>query len=299
METRDFEMLCQHYTVPANVCQRTLDMIIATQLNDKTSVPLPKAVVIGGQPGAGKSGLQRLCQQEMAGNLVLIDADHLRDYHPQATEILRNYEKEYSPLTNQFAYALYEGLTSYCRQHCLNYAMESTFKSSDYVNGAVRELKDAGYHVEIKLMAVDPQLSLLGTRLRYEIAKQTWGYGRFVGEEFHNYCCQNIRHSIRGVQQQGIYDQLNIYARSALVDVSKMDGGTVAVAQNPNDAYSAYSSEVSRQWPEELLENVKEKCGVVVDLMKGRGAATEEIESFKRSMSAVTEQRRVHRAFRA
>jgi len=44
----------------------------------------PRAIITGGQPGAGKSGITSSAQAELAadGGYVLIDADKLRPRHP-------------------------------------------------------------------------------------------------------------------------------------------------------------------------------------------------------------------------
>jgi predicted ABC-type ATPase len=47
-----------------------------------TAQRYPKAIVLAGQPGAGKGGLARAVEWEFSENIVKIDPDELRDYHP-------------------------------------------------------------------------------------------------------------------------------------------------------------------------------------------------------------------------
>ena len=41
----------------------------------------PKLIIVGGQPGAGKSDLQKFGELELASNVVVLSTDVLRSYH--------------------------------------------------------------------------------------------------------------------------------------------------------------------------------------------------------------------------
>ena len=42
----------------------------------------PKAFVLGGQPGAGKTGLQKIMEAKCNGNLIVLNGDEFRELHP-------------------------------------------------------------------------------------------------------------------------------------------------------------------------------------------------------------------------
>ncbi|RMH89100.1 hypothetical protein EBB59_10930 [Lysobacter pythonis] len=50
-------------------------------LSQKGSHEHPKAIILGGQPGAGKGGLARSAELELRDDIVKIDPDALREYH--------------------------------------------------------------------------------------------------------------------------------------------------------------------------------------------------------------------------
>ncbi|MFZ5657084.1 MAG: zeta toxin family protein [Pseudomonadota bacterium] len=53
-----------------------------SQLNSRTSFERPRAVILAGQPGAGKGNLVAVARNDMRKDVVVVDPDALRDCHP-------------------------------------------------------------------------------------------------------------------------------------------------------------------------------------------------------------------------
>ena len=58
------------------------EVIPESRLSEVSSQVRPKAIILGGQPGAGKGGLADAAKNELRGDVVTIDPDALRKYHP-------------------------------------------------------------------------------------------------------------------------------------------------------------------------------------------------------------------------
>lgn len=54
--------------------------------NQHTPTNNPKGFVLGGQPGAGKSILIEKIKKELNGNVIVINGDDYRKYHPDYTK---------------------------------------------------------------------------------------------------------------------------------------------------------------------------------------------------------------------
>lgn len=52
-------------------------------LSQATPQAQPKAILLAGQPGAGKGGLARRAELELDNDLVKIDPDDFHDFYPQ------------------------------------------------------------------------------------------------------------------------------------------------------------------------------------------------------------------------
>jgi predicted ABC-type ATPase len=64
-------------------------------------VSQPIVVITGGQPGSGKSKLLEQSKKDFSdGNVVVINGDDLRDYHPQAEEIFRLDDNKFAERTD-------------------------------------------------------------------------------------------------------------------------------------------------------------------------------------------------------
>ena len=61
----------------------------------------PKVYILGGQPGAGKSGLERMIN--IKGNYIPISGDDYRKDHPQYKQFNRIYGKDASIHTQHWA----------------------------------------------------------------------------------------------------------------------------------------------------------------------------------------------------
>ena len=61
---------------------------------DKTRVDFPVAIVLGGQPGAGKSNIYQIARKRFSNNLVELDCDAFRAYHPYYEQIKIMFGKE-------------------------------------------------------------------------------------------------------------------------------------------------------------------------------------------------------------
>lgn len=56
------------------------------KISEKTSFEKPKAIILAGQPGAGKGRLADRVMEELRRDAVTVDPDALRPYHLQVDE---------------------------------------------------------------------------------------------------------------------------------------------------------------------------------------------------------------------
>ena len=60
----------------------------------KQPVFAPVTYVLGGQPGAGKTGLQNIMRKKCKGNLVILNGDEFRELHPDCKRLQKKYGKD-------------------------------------------------------------------------------------------------------------------------------------------------------------------------------------------------------------
>ena len=70
----------------------------------------PQAFILGGQPGAGKTGLQEIMSAKVNGNLIVINGDEFRSLHPDFEYLQTKYGKDSVDYTGAFSGKITENL---------------------------------------------------------------------------------------------------------------------------------------------------------------------------------------------
>ncbi|MHA4740678.1 zeta toxin family protein [Dyadobacter sp. MSC1_007] len=275
--------------------QEILQDIIRDTTYKRTRSEKPTVVILGAQPGAGKTELQKEAESQLAGNAVICNADNLRDYHPQAHEIKKDHPRFYPDITAPLAQRWNDSLVKHCVDKKLNFILETTFSSGRRLNQTIYFFKEAGYQVDIMLLAVSPKLSLLGTYLRYEHSLATLGTGRRVSQISHDSRFEMIPRTIASISQLPLFDNFSLYARGIAAGQQRTAEGVVRVAVNPANIYSSYQAEVNRHWSDEITDYFHQKVDDVLALMQLRNAREEEVQDFKEALGLEEPQRQSKR----
>ena len=153
-----------------------------SELDEALPHARPKAIILGGQPGAGKGGLTQAAIHEFHGDIVPIDPDELRDYHPRVREFRSAHPYTWSSHTQadagQWADELREAAVA-GRKH---FIFDTTLSNGSWSAELIRDLQAKGYEVEVRVVAAHALESELGVDQRYGRNLDKKGYGRHVPE---------------------------------------------------------------------------------------------------------------------
>jgi len=237
-----------------------------------TPVESPVAIILGGQPGSGKSELITQAQALTGKNAVICNADDYRDYHPKSDEIKAKYEEFYPDLTVKYSQPWNNLLKGYCEENRLNFILETTFSSGQAMNNTIRELKAKGYAVYLMVLSVNKRLSFLGTRLRFEGMKAQYGYGRLVDKDIHDAKYEQVIATLEVVQGAGLYDKLFIYGRAGRQKVKGMHNGLIKISENGLTPVIDYMNEREKEWSDNDLRFFNDDVLYLIRLMVDRKA---------------------------
>ncbi|MGG5276315.1 zeta toxin family protein [Pseudomonas syringae pv. coryli] len=170
----------------------------------------PTAIITGGQPGSGKSGITTQAKSELAerGGYVLIDADKLRTFSPLYRPALEANDREAANLTHPDAAGWSKSLTVAGAQGRRNLIIDQTSKDPAAVEHLASQLKGAGYRVELRVMAVNEKISEQRIHTRYEEQKAIQGHGRFSTAENHQIAYAGVAKTVSQVEQNRSVDAL-------------------------------------------------------------------------------------------
>ena len=240
----------------------------------------PKVVLLGGQPGAGKSGLENMVN--IKKNYVSISGDDYREYHPRFKEINLEYGREASKYTQQWAAEITEKLIKELRKEKYNLIIEGTLRTAELPLKEANAFKKAGYKVELNVVVVKPEKSRLGTLERYEAMLKQGKVPRMTPKEHHDLVVNNIGNNLEIIYNSKAFDNIKLFDRENNLLYNYKENPDV----NPKDILN---KEFNRVWKKEEIEKFKEKWENLIKVMENRKTPAKEISELKNEKEQILE----------
>ncbi|MDR1709137.1 MAG: zeta toxin family protein [Candidatus Accumulibacter sp.] len=189
--------------------------ILPRLFGDAKPTGAPTIVILGGQPGAGKSGLIDAALDELAprGGATAIVGDDLRAYHPRYRALLENDDKTAAFHTDRDSGRWVEKALDEARRRRVNVVVEGTMRNGEVVARTAASFRAAGYTVEARVLAVHSRWSELGILLRYEKQKAVRGHGRMTTAEAHRAAYEGMLSTLERIESEKLADILRLHRR--------------------------------------------------------------------------------------
>lgn len=158
------------------------DVAPESGLGRATSQEKPKAILLAGQPGAGKGRLADAAFKALEGDVVQIDPDELRKYHPGVDEFRKAHPYTWSGLTHADASQWADELLEATAASKKNLIFDTTLSNGEWASQFVRDLQARGYEVEVRAIAAHRLESELGVDERFAKQFDEKSFGRYVPE---------------------------------------------------------------------------------------------------------------------
>lgn len=198
---------------PKEHSARLRDVILPeSRLDQVTSQPMPRAIVLAGQPGAGKGGLVTAVEFELSDDVVKVDPDELRGAHPDARLLRQQHPYTWAGHTHADASQWAKELRSAAVEGRRNLILDTTLGNSDSAVSLIRDLQANGYDVEIRGVVAHRLESELGVDARFSNSLDSRGFGRYVPEDVRRHVYEALPGNLDKVQADtGI--QIRLYGR--------------------------------------------------------------------------------------
>lgn len=251
------------------LARRLLDV----QLDRTQPADRPRAAFTAGQPGSGKSMVVRSVslQFEGVGGAVVIDPDAIRPNVPYMRDRIAKGDLTIPDAAYQDAGTIAAAMMRYAAEHRRNVIYDGTLSNTYYARQNADYLRTSGYRVEIHGMAVAPDLSHARTysRREAEIAASPTGFGRGVGDAFHDQATKGLLDTIGALQKEGRVDAIVLYDRTGQeVGSARLENGRWVPDKNMAEELRkahAYPDQASRDEAAKTWDRAAE-------LMRARGA---------------------------
>ena len=258
------------------VFQKILKMYKSSYLLSKN----PKVFLLGGQPGAGKSGLENMIN--IKDEYISISGDDYREYHPRFKEINVEHGREASKYTQQWAAEITEKLIKELREEKYNLIIEGTLRTAQLTLKEADRFRKLGYEVELNVVVVKPEKSRLGTLERYETMLKQDKTPRMTPKEHHDLVVNNIGNNLEIIYNSKAFDNIKLFDRENNLLYNYKETPDI----NPKNILE---KEFNREWKKEEIKDFKEKWENLIKIMETRKAPVKEISELKNEKEQILE----------
>ena len=238
----------------------------------------PKVFLLGGQPRAGKSGLENAINIE--NEYISISGDDYREYHPKFEELNIRYGKESSKHTQQWAGEITERLIKELGKEKYNLIIEGTLRTAELPLKEAYRFKKNGYEVELNVVVVKPEKSYLGTLLRYEQMITKGKTPRMTPKEHHDLVVNSIGNNLEIIYNSKVFDNIKLFDRENNLLYNYKESPGI----NPKDIID---KEFKRKWEKEELNEYKKDWKNLFKMLEERKATLNEVESIRITMNKI------------
>jgi predicted kinase len=246
-----------------------------------TPAERPRLILLGGQPGAGKTAVLIASHSELehTGSTIRIVGDDLRTYHPQFLSFQRQDPETASQFTQADAGRWTEKLLAAAAERKVNIVFETTMRTPENVARVIGMAREAGYDVEARAVAVNPRLSWQGNHYRFEEMLRHGDAARIPPKHIHDAAVSGLSISLEKVESERLVDGVQLRTRGGtiLYDNEMQQGEW----RHRPGARTALEAEQSRPMSRSELQRFADDWSYVLSRMEERKAPADRIAEVK------------------
>ena len=252
--------------------QKAFQQILKFYKSRYSSQENPKAFLLGGQPGAGKSALENMINIE--NKYVSISGDDYRKFHPLYDKLNKIYGKDASKYTQKWSGEMVEYLLKEARKEKWNVILEGTLRKAELPIREAKDFKENGYSVELYVVVVKPEKSYLATLQRYEEMIVRCRIPRMTPKEHHDLVVNNIGDNLEIIYNSKAFDNIKLFDRENNLLYNYRENLDISPK-------NILEKEFYREWKIEEIKNLKEKWENLIKMVENREASLEETSQLK------------------
>lgn len=280
----------QKYKLSEEKHREIQESIMQIMLYDKYPVEKPKAIIDIAPPASGKTGLNSYAHEEFENdNVVIINSDELKPFHPKVDEIAKLYPEYYTKITDQESNTWTSHLFETALQQHYNVIFEGTGRNAKILETIQNRMQD--YEVTVRGMAVNELNCLISILERYEYQVHTKGWGRLVTLHHFYETYNQMPSTIDAIEKSGMVEKVEIYKRGELPHqpLKIYDSMDKESGRFPNVKYAILGGRLE----DEKMANqyYETKLVSVLELLKEKDISEEEKEIL-RKMQEIHENRK-------
>ena len=263
--------------LPPGELQRLFETRVIPHLHDNQNPENPTPgqrlwfVSVGGQPGAGKGRVIEAAGRAHPGS-VIVNGDDLRTFHPDYPRLMATDPLSMPEVTAPAAGSWVGMSNQWLRDNRISAVVETTLRQPAVLLREFKAFRDAGYGTELRVVAVPPEVSRLGTLTRYVEQVRDTGAGRAVTAEGHDIPTAAVLGTVETLVASGLVDRVVVQDRDGRVflDTEVTQGGPELAGQardavNQARNVTSVTPEQAQSWFRAATATLDGLQGVPVD----------------------------------
>ncbi len=184
-----------------------------------TGVPRerPRLLLFGGQPGSGKSTLQRLVLPVLPEGTVSYDGDDLLRLSPDYEWSMTADDRVASTEVSKQVGGLHGMAMEHVRRGRFDAVCSHPLGRADWAAAWVLGFKEAGYRVEVAFVATHTSNSRFSIFDRHERATRAQGFGRWLPEIHHDRFYLGVPNTVEFLETHHLADSVYVLSREGEV----------------------------------------------------------------------------------
>jgi hypothetical protein len=241
----------------------------------------PTLIVLGGQPGSGKTALltASLMELEQSGPPIRVVGDDLRSYHPGFVA-----HQNADPMTAQHftqadAAIWSEKLFTAATERGVHVMFETTMLTPENVEKVMTAGRSADYRIEARVLAVSPRVSWQGCHYRFEELHHAGAAALIPPRAIHDAAVTGLADGLESIERRKLADRLLIQRPDgeAVYDNALSNGQWLA----PTAARQVLEETRNRPLSREEIDGFAAVWARVVSHMESRSAPAALIDEVK------------------
>lgn len=232
----------------SQIYKKIREMLITGKLPDADKC----TIVLGGQPGAGKSSFYSMKEELL--DYIAINGDEYRRFHPNYQNIIKSDPEHYAERTQGFSNAVTERLIEDLGSNGYNLVIEGTLRNPAVPIKTCEYLQSHGYSPELVVVACDAEVAWQSTLTRAELQRSQGISPRLVPIDIYNSTVNQIPRSLAEIEKRDCFNRISLLNRDGVVLYDSRNGGSAVDTlrkeldlNNWNSKFSFYEKEFIKE----------------------------------------------------
>lgn len=182
----------------------------------------PTIVLVGGQPGAGKSNATPRLIKERPG-IIPLSGDDLRAFHPHYEQLMEAGPLTAGPALAQATATWVRAAIEHARDHQTSLLLEGTFHTPQVTLDTATQYRRAGFATELVALATPRMDSLLSAAGRYFNSHQAGRDPRWTTLSAHDRGWNGTRDILTRINPNGPIDTVTVINRAGTLYRAEID----------------------------------------------------------------------------